>query len=251
MSRAERLSDAYVDMFLNNHAKAGEAFADEVQAMARELRERRDAEHACGCRCQTCLDAERAVAPAVENPYRFKVEVASAHGAWGLFVVDVSDDDDDSYRGYEEACTAAALIAAALRNVEVDVTFQYKGAVSDAWRIHNGHYTPTVTRNDDGTLTLDWPDGTPDTCIMSKHLLAEMVEQQSIVSALRARHNVTLDGIVALVDSVFDPANDSCNDEWTEYQPRFTYENSEPKHVGPKKYSEEWMELRRAARGDV
>lgn len=39
--------------------------AHEVRALRRELRERRDAEHACGRRCQTCLDAERAVTPSL------------------------------------------------------------------------------------------------------------------------------------------------------------------------------------------
>ena len=49
------------------------------------------------------------------------------------------------------------------------------------------HYTPTLTEAEgrDGPIVLDWPDGTPDTCIVSKVVLLEMVDQLNDLRAIK------------------------------------------------------------------
>ncbi len=50
------------------------------------------------------------------------------------------------------------------------------------WRItSDGHYTPVVTKSEDGTLTLDWPDGTPNTCIVEKKMLVLLVDSLNLM----------------------------------------------------------------------
>jgi hypothetical protein len=53
--------------------------------------------------------------------------------------------------------------------------------VSD-WRItRDGHYTPVITKSEDGTLTLDWPDGTPNTCVVAKEMMVQLVDSLNLM----------------------------------------------------------------------
>ena len=38
---------------------------------------------------------------------------------------------------------------------------------------------PTVTRNADGSETLNWPDDSPDVALISKQLLAQMIDERN------------------------------------------------------------------------
>ena len=45
------------------------------------------------------------------------------------------------------------------------------------WRItRDGYYMPVITKSEDGTLVLDWPDGTPNTCVVAKETLVKIVD---------------------------------------------------------------------------
>jgi hypothetical protein len=37
----------------------------------------------------------------------------------------------------------------------------------------------------DGAIVLSWPDGTPDTCIVSKYVLLEIVDQLNDLRAMK------------------------------------------------------------------
>lgn len=47
------------------------------------------------------------------------------------------------------------------------------------YQCNNRHYDPTVTRTADGQHILDWPIDTPDTCVVSRNLLIEMVAERN------------------------------------------------------------------------
>lgn len=49
------------------------------------------------------------------------------------------------------------------------------------------HYTPILTEAEgrDGPIVIDWPDGTPDTCIVAKEVLLEIVDQLNDLRAIK------------------------------------------------------------------
>ena len=49
------------------------------------------------------------------------------------------------------------------------------------------HYMPTLIEAEgkDGAIVLSWPDGTPDTCIVSKYVLLEIVDQLNDLRAMK------------------------------------------------------------------
>ena len=64
------------------------------------------------------------------------------------------------------------------------------------------HYTPSITDVKDGPLVLDWPDDTPNTCIVAKEVLVEIVEQLNELRRLRVDHVEAVDACrYALADS--------------------------------------------------
>ena len=45
---------------------------------------------------------------------------------------------------------------------------------------------PTVTRNDDGTVTLNWPENEPDVALITRDLMVPMVDQHNRTVTLQA-----------------------------------------------------------------
>jgi tetrahydromethanopterin S-methyltransferase subunit B len=82
------------------------------------------------------------------------------------------------------------------------------------WRItRDGHYTPVITTNEDGTLTLDWPDGTPNTCVVAKEVMVEIVDARNDQHERIATLEALTDQLAEAVDLAFEKLDDYVTDE--------------------------------------